>query len=314
MPVGWAARFRRSPMARLLALLVALLAVGPSMAAAGGLDAIHRKGEIAIGVKPDYRPWGFVENGGLVGLEPDLARDLARRLEVEPKLVMARSKERIDLLERGMVDVMIATLSETPQRQARLGIVYPAYYESGRNVLVSRAQKVKQWQDLQGKRVCARDGAYYNDAVRTGYKADLRMFVDSTTGMQAMRDGLCWAWLTDDVVIQTELQERPEQWAGFEMPLHSEDVRPWVLAVAKPFEKDPLARAAARTVGDWHRSGWLIERHRYWVKRESPFLDAMHAAWTERAGAGWLCDADSERLLPPRCRSASDLPTPRAGK
>ena len=47
------------------------------------MDLIKARGKLVVGVKTDYPPWGGIdEDAKKVGLEPDLARDLARRLGV----------------------------------------------------------------------------------------------------------------------------------------------------------------------------------------------------------------------------------------
>ena len=46
-------------------------------------NRIMSEGKITIGVKPDYKPWGFIdENGNLVGMEADMAQEIADTLGV----------------------------------------------------------------------------------------------------------------------------------------------------------------------------------------------------------------------------------------
>ena len=86
-------------MRRLLAILLLLVLSTPLAAAADHLDQIRERGEIVIGVKGDYVPFGWVDpNGALVGIEPDLAADLARRLDVGLRLVSVTSANRLQEL------------------------------------------------------------------------------------------------------------------------------------------------------------------------------------------------------------------------
>jgi ABC-type amino acid transport substrate-binding protein len=64
---------------------------------AGSMDDIKARGELVVGVKTDYPPYGFRDRDGrIVGLEPDLAADLAKRLGVSLKLVAVLSSNRIE--------------------------------------------------------------------------------------------------------------------------------------------------------------------------------------------------------------------------
>jgi polar amino acid transport system substrate-binding protein len=89
-----------------------------SAAIAGSMEDIKAKGELAVGVKADYPPYGFRnQNGQIIGLEPDLAADLAKRLGVSLKLVAVLSSNRIEFLQSGKIDLIIATLSITEERR-----------------------------------------------------------------------------------------------------------------------------------------------------------------------------------------------------
>ncbi|WP_374327974.1 transporter substrate-binding domain-containing protein [Paracoccus pantotrophus] len=87
-----------------------------SAAHADTLQNIIDKGEVAIGVKADFAPWGMRDtNGNVVGLEIDLANDLARKLseqagkEITARTVVVTTSNRMEFLEQGRIDVLLAT-------------------------------------------------------------------------------------------------------------------------------------------------------------------------------------------------------------
>lgn len=65
-------------------LLAATALLPASLAsAADGIEAIKQRGTLIVGVKADYRPFGFRDpSGAIIGMEPDLAADVAKRLGV----------------------------------------------------------------------------------------------------------------------------------------------------------------------------------------------------------------------------------------
>lgn len=78
------------------------------------IDQIRNRGQLIVGVKTDYPPWGFYNNqGDIVGLEIDLANDIAKRLGVELTLKKVTSSNRIRKLEDGGIDLLIATMGDT---------------------------------------------------------------------------------------------------------------------------------------------------------------------------------------------------------
>jgi hypothetical protein len=114
----------------LLALCAGL--VWNTGASADVLDDIKKRGKLVVGVKADYKPFGFRDpSGAIVGLEPDLAADVAKKLGVQLELVPVVSANRMEFLNQGKIDLMIATMSDKPERRkisrARRSAAPPAH-------------------------------------------------------------------------------------------------------------------------------------------------------------------------------------------
>ena len=167
----------RSAIRATLSALAVLVVASTAAHAQSALDRIKERGKLVVGVKQDYRPWGFLdENGNIVGLEIDLAKDVAERLDVEIELVPVVASNRMEFLQQGKIDLIIATMGDTEQRREVVGMIEPAYYAGGTNVLAPKAAGLSSWQDLQGKDVCAIQGAYYNKRVSQEYQPNLVAF------------------------------------------------------------------------------------------------------------------------------------------
>ncbi|MFP5480273.1 MAG: transporter substrate-binding domain-containing protein [Alphaproteobacteria bacterium] len=165
------------------AALAALLTGG--LAAADTLEDIKSAGKIVVGVKQDYRPWGYLDaSGKIVGFEIDLAQDVATRLGVGLELVPVVASNRMEFLQQGKIDLIIATLGDTEERLKVIGMIEPNHYASGANVLAAKAAGIASWQDLSGKDICALQGSYYNKKVQQDYGANLVAFagVPEATG------------------------------------------------------------------------------------------------------------------------------------
>jgi len=122
------------------------VAMGMSMSTASAdvLDTIKERGKLIVGVKADYIPYGYLDtSGAIIGIEPDLAKDVADKLGVDIEYVPVVSSNRMQFLEQGKIDLMIATMTDKPDRRKVVKIVDPNYYSSGTNILALKALGLK---------------------------------------------------------------------------------------------------------------------------------------------------------------------------
>ena len=234
-------------------------------------NKVMERGKIVIGTKPDYKPWGFLSpDGELVGMEVDMAQDIADTLGVELELVATRGANRIPFLETGKIDMILATMSDRADRRRVSGVPLPNYYTSGTNMMAPKALGLKSWEDIRGKPVCGKQGAFYNKKAADEYGAKIVAFGGSAEGKQALRDRKCIGFLSDDSSIVVDLTSG--NWDDFEMPLPTEDDNPWALAVPVA-EKDCIfGRFMSGMQYNWLQSGRLIELEAKWGIQASTFL------------------------------------------
>ena len=99
------------------AVVPALVMAGAALAQSDTLASVKQKGKIVVGVKADYKPFGYTDpSGKIVGLEIDLANDVAKRLGVQIELVPVIAANRMEFLKQGRIDLMIATMAYKPDR------------------------------------------------------------------------------------------------------------------------------------------------------------------------------------------------------
>jgi len=235
------------------------------------LDKIRQRGVVAVGTKADYKPFGFRDpSGTIVGFEPDLAKDVADRLGVKLELEPVVSANRMQFLQQGKIDLMLATMNVTDERRKTVGIVEPSYYASGANVFVNRKVALKRWEQLKDQKICGIQGAFYNKYVAEKYGADIVAFRGQNEAETALQQGNCIGWLYDDTAFQERLAD--PKWSAFEMPLETILTEPWGAAVRLEERDGPWGQFIAKTIADWHRSGKLIETEKKWGISPSAFL------------------------------------------
>ena len=262
-----------------IAALVALAALGTvaASALADTLDTVKARGKLIVGVKNDYRPWGFLDQSGqIVGLEIDLAKDVAARLGVTLELVPVITSNRLEFLQQGRIDLLIATLGDIPARHKVVGMIQPNYYAGGTNILARKSAGLKDWSQLKDRNVCALQGAYYNRRVTELYGPKLVIFPAIPEALNALQQGSCVAFLFDNTLITSTLAAGDAQWAEYEMPLKSEDEQPWAIAVKLEERDGPWGEMMKKVSTDWHKTGKLLELEKKWGIKESPFLVDMN--------------------------------------
>ena len=255
---------------------VVLGMMGTSAAYADVLDDIKKKGVLTVGSKADYRPFGYLDpSGKIVGFEADLAADVAKRLGVKLELTPVVASNRIQFLQQGKTDLMIATMSDTPERRKIVDIIDPDYYGSGTNVMAPKSPRLTGWDQLRGKKVCLIQGAFYNKELQEKYGVEGVAFPGTAEAYTALKNGNCVAFAYDDTAIVGELL-KPE-WSTYEMPLDSILFQPWGIAV-KQGEK-AFADFMSKTIADWHKTGFIAQLETKWGLKPTKFATEMTAKY-----------------------------------
>jgi polar amino acid transport system substrate-binding protein len=245
-------------------------------ASAQTLDKIKSRGVLVVGTKADYKPFGFRDpSGAIVGFEPDIGKEVADKLGVKLELEPVVSSNRMQFLQQGKIDLMIATMNDKPDRRQVVGIIDPLYYASGVNVLASRKAALKNWEQLKGQKVCGIQGAWYNKPVAEKYGADIVAFKGQSEAETALMQGNCIAWVYDDTAFAERLADA--KWKDYEMPLETILEEPWGVAVKLEEREGPWGQFVAKALDDMHRSGRMIELEKKWNIPASAYLKKMNA-------------------------------------
>lgn len=286
-------------------ILLMLWASVAAHAQTNALNSIRERGVIRIGVKTDYPPFGQLNPAGeIVGFEPALATDIARRLGVTLKLVGVTSANRLERLQDGTVDVVIATLGDTEQRRQIATLIEPNHYASGMNLMLPPNSHIKDWADVRGQPVCATQGVYANRLMAERYLLVPHVFNSNRDALLALKEGRCVGWMQDDTLIVGWLTD--DDWAGYTMPLRAVMELPWSIAIAAAARGSPLESFLSDTVADWHRTGFLIATERKHGIPPSDFLLHTNALWNRLGNdGGYVCRRDAAGHWPSECRNQS---------
>jgi len=135
-----------------------LIGCGVAAAQTDTLDKIKHEGVVVMANGGAYPPFGFVENGTMVGFDIDLGNEVAKRLGVKPKWEKVDFSGLLPALSSKRVDMLVTAMTWTPERAQRISFSRP-YYNSGIAGAFKPGNKVATPADLAGKVVAVQIGS-----------------------------------------------------------------------------------------------------------------------------------------------------------
>lgn len=256
------------------AVLAALVAItGPeakaneaqqALASESVIETIKKRGVIRVGMFT-FVPWAMRDkDGDLIGFEVEVARKLAKDMEVEVEFVPTAWDGIIPALLAGKFDVIIGGMSVTPVRNLTVNFTAP-YANSSLGVMANKelAEGLEWPEGYNSSDVTftCRRGATPCNYIRDEFpKATLRQFDDDGQVEQEVLNGNAHAMLTSQPKPAFAVYENPE--VAFAPTTEKIEPNSESFAVRKG---DP---DALNFFNNWimlnRQSGWLDETHQYW--------------------------------------------------
>ena len=252
--------------------VLGMMSVAP--ASADKLADIKKAGVVKFGVKADIKPWAYVDSAGKhIGFEIDMAQHVAGKLGVKADFTTVTSANRIQYLQQGKIDVILATLSDTPKRRKIIKMVHPNYFGDATNVLAPKDTKLKTWADLKDSVLCGVQGSFYNKPFATEYNAEVKAFKGPPEAIAALKQGQCQAFLFSDQILRIQ-QETEAGLKDYVLPFEPRDSDLWALGVNHGDKDASLAKLLSGIVKDLHKSGKLLEMAKPHGLAGNPYLRA----------------------------------------
>jgi polar amino acid transport system substrate-binding protein/glutamate/aspartate transport system substrate-binding protein len=181
-------------MPRYAVLVVAILSLVASAAAAGTLDRIRDKGVIKIGFREDAPPFSYRNSiGEPAGYSVSLCRVVASRIKRQLKreklsvdYVPVTAENRFQAVKDGKIDLLCGATTATLARREIVDFSLPVFID-GASVLL-REDGPENFGDLDGQKVGVRAGTTTEEVLRNTV-ADLAINVD-TIAVKDHKDGV----------------------------------------------------------------------------------------------------------------------------
>ncbi len=141
----------------------AVMFAAMSMAQAGTLEVVQKRGEVQCGVTTGFAGFSAPDaKGQWQGLDVDLCRAVAAATLGDAskfKAVPLNSQQRFTALQSGEIDLLARNTTVTQQRDTALGAMAAGInFYDGQGFLVPKSLGVKSAKDLDGASVCMQTG------------------------------------------------------------------------------------------------------------------------------------------------------------
>ncbi|MCT9812554.1 transporter substrate-binding domain-containing protein [Acidovorax sp. Be4] len=255
---AWTFPSPRRALGRLTLAVAACIACAPQAHADATLDRIRDRGRISIGIIANGNSgFGSIDpaSGKLVGFNPELASKIASELGVRVELVQVQPANRLQFLQQGKVDLLVASMLLTPERAELMDYAPTPYFRNGGTAIFAKREGIQRWEDLRGKPVCLSQGSSYAKPL-TGYGAELKGFKSMAESLLALRNGTSCVAAVHESLTLNQLVARDKEWNNYAVLSEEVDPAPQVAWVRKG-DKDTAA-SVDRVLQKLHGSGWLL--------------------------------------------------------
>ena len=181
------------------------------------LEEIQASGKVNIGVFSDKSPFGYVdENGEYQGYDVYYANRIAQDLGVEVNFVSTEAANRIEYLETGKVDIILANFTVIPARAEVVDFALP-YMKVALGVVSPDSALITTAAQLAGKTLIVSKGTTAETYFAENHpEVRLLKFDTYTEAFNALLDGRGDALSTDNTEVLAWALENPGFTVGIE--------------------------------------------------------------------------------------------------
>lgn len=217
------------------------------------LGACSRGDKLIIGTDATYPPFEFVDpQGQISGVDIEIGKEIGRTLGKEVEFRNINFDGLQTALQTGAVDLLISSVSATPERRKSLDFSDP-YLKTGLSVLVAKDSPVTKAEDLYapGRKVVVRLGTTGETWVRQHLKdAQIKAMDNDPACVMEVVNANVDAWIYDQISVMNHHKEHPHKTRALLAPLREEE---W--AVALPQGKDDLKAKVNETLARMKTDG-----------------------------------------------------------
>lgn len=181
-------------------------------ATGGTWDRVKAEGRVIVGIGQEAAPFGFRENGELVGFDVEIARAVVKRLEeyagtpIGLEFKAVTDETRIGWVQSGEVHMSLSHTNITRKRLENIDFTIP-YGWDGKGILYRTAEGKRDLADFAGKSIGIKRSSSSEGEIQAYFAAKgwaapvLKQFDNHAAGIQALLDGQIDGFTDDNSII-----------------------------------------------------------------------------------------------------------------
>jgi ABC-type amino acid transport substrate-binding protein len=222
---------------------------------------IKAKGTLVVGSDIPYGVMEFFDQSGVaVGVDVDIAQEIATSLGVKLEFEDHDFDSLFELLKKGDIDLVVSSITITPERQKEMLFSTP-YFNGGQAILVKNTSTIKGERDLTDGKIGVQVDTTANElAAKYTTKESILTYKDPSAMIEAIGKGEVDSLLIDYVAAITIVKDNPS------LKITGEPLTQEFYGVVAKLGNDSLVEEVNSTLRGIKRSGKLEQIINTWVK------------------------------------------------
>jgi polar amino acid transport system substrate-binding protein len=171
-------------------------------------DKVMKTKVVRAGIMTDSIPGAFYnEKKEWVGMDVDIAEEIAKRMGAKIERVPVTNKTRIAFVQQGRIDMSIANMTHKRERDKSIDFSI-TYFFDGQKILAPKGKYTK-WEDFIGKKIATMQGTTSEINVKNllkklgdpKYETNVISYQKESECFQALRMGRVAGWSTDSTIL-----------------------------------------------------------------------------------------------------------------
>ncbi len=249
-------------------IMTSMLILLVSFSVQASLESIIKNKKIRIAVDTTYPPMESESNDGkVIGLDIDLANELAKILKVEIEFIVMPWDGILAGLKSNRYDIIMSSMNITDERSRQVNFV--EYLKMGQVFVTHKnSPKITNEKELSGKVVAVQADTTSFTAVENFKKSgiaikEIKAFKGATETFAAIKAKQAQVIVTDEAVglYYAGLDQKTFQVSG-------EAIKPEPIGIAIPKNEDKLLSAIKNAVKTIKDNGTFARIYKKWLKTD----------------------------------------------
>jgi polar amino acid transport system substrate-binding protein len=181
-------------------------------------EKVMKEKVVRAGIMTDSIPGAFYnEKKEWVGMDVDIAEEIAKRIGAKLERVPVTNKTRIAFVQQGRIDMSIANMTHKRERDKSIDFSI-TYFFDGQKILAPKGKYTK-WEDFVGKKIATMQGTTSEINVKNllkelgdpNYETNVISYQKESECFQALRIGRVAGWSTDSTILLGYAAQAPGQ-------------------------------------------------------------------------------------------------------